>query len=342
MKQPIQTVKALLVLSLVAAAGCHRHGPPPAAANLPPAQVRLLTVESKKHMTTEEVVGTVRSKLRASIEAKVSGRIEQMPVVAGQSVKKGELLAQLDVREIQARLDQARAVRLQAEQDRKRYDTLLQQKAVTQQEYDAIQARFRVADATVTEAEIMLSYARVSAPFDGVISRKYVEVGDLATPGRPLVDLEDPQTLRLEADVPEALIGRLQMGSRMPVRAAPSTNDIEGIIGELSPAADPHSRTVRVKLDLPAAGGLRLGQFGRVAVPVREAVSVRVPAAAVVVRGQMEIVFVVTNQRAHLRLVKTGKRVGDEWEIVSGLNPGEQVVINGAAALQDGQPVEVK
>jgi len=102
-----------------------------------------------------------------------------------------------------------------------------------------------------------------------------------------------------------------------------------------------------VKLDLPGATGLRSGQFGRVAVPVGEASAIRVPVAAVIQRGQMELVFVVAGDHAHgnqaqLRLVKTGSRVGDEVEIVSGLNSGDRVVAEGASALADGQPVTIK
>ena len=285
---------------------------------------------------------TVRARVRATLEAKISGRIDQLPVVAGQAVKKGDLLVQLEVREVQARLDQAKAVEQQAAQDRKRFETLLAQKAVTQAEYDAIQARAEVAAASVAEAETMLGYARITAPFDGVISRRLAEVGDLASPGRPLLELEDPGSLRLEADVPEALIDRVQLGSKLPVRVGSRTNDLEGVASELAPTADPNTRTFRVKLDLPPESGLRLGQFGRVAVPVGEIASIRVPLSALVVRGQMEMVFVVVDQHAQLRLVKTGKRIGIEIEIVSGLDVGEPVVIEGGAALLDGQPVEVR
>jgi len=182
----------------------------------------------------------------------------------------------------------------------------------------------------------------VVAPFDGVITRKLADVGDLASPGRPLLELEDPNSLRLEADVPEALVGRIQMAGPMPVRVALVGNDLAGVVSEVSPAADPNSRTFRVKLDLPPTAGLRLGQFGRVVVPLGETASVRVPATALVVRGQMEIVFVAASQKAQLRLVKTGKRVSDEIEIVSGLNPGESIVVDGAGALRDGQPLEVR
>jgi RND family efflux transporter MFP subunit len=117
---------------------------------------------------------------------------------------------------------------------------------------------------------------------------------------------------------------------------------LEGTVSEIAPTADPGSRTFLVKLDLPARGGLRAGQFGRVAMPVGQATALRVPASAVVVRGQMEIVFVVADGRAQLRLVKTGKPIGAEVEIISGLSAGEKIVADGVAGLVDGQPVEGK
>jgi RND family efflux transporter MFP subunit len=126
------------------------------------------------------------------------------------------------------------------------------------------------------------------------------------------------------------------------VRIAAVPREIEGVVAEMSPTADPNSRTYLVKLDLPGATGLRSGQFGHVVVPVGEVSAIRVPAAAVIQRGQMEIVFVVVNGYAQLRLVKTGKRVGDEMELVSGLNSGESIVTEGAPALADGQPVTVQ
>ncbi len=332
-----------LTLALLATA-CGRHpaAPPPRPADLPAISVRALPVETKTHTATAEVVGTVRAKLRAQIEAKISGRILDLKVAPGQSVKEGELLVRLDVREIRARYEQAVAVREQADGDLKRFATLIKQQAVTQQEFDAVQARQRVAKAAESEAATLLDHANVTAPFAGLITRKLADIGDLATPGRPLLELEDPAHLRLEADIPESLIGRLTNGTRLTVQLAPGTPGLAGVVSEIAPVADPASRTSLVKLDLPATPGLRAGLFGRVAIPVAETAALRVPASAVLVRGQLELVFIVTNQTARLRLVKTGKRLGDEFEIVSGLDPGESVVSENAAALQDGQPVTLR
>ena len=331
------------MLAVAFSSGCHKqHAAPVPPPELPRATVKVQAVESKKRVATEEVVGTVRAKLHAVIAAKINGRIEQMLVVPGQTVRKGELLAQLDVREIQARLDQAKAVREQAENDLKRFSALLKQEAVTRAEFDAVQARERVAKATMTEAETMLDHSRITAPFAGQVTRKLADIGDLATPGRPLLEMEDPASLRFDAEVPEAIISHITPGLSLPVRLPSLTNDLRGTVSEIAPTADLNSRTFQVKFDLPPAQGLRAGQFGRVAIPVHETEALRTQASAVVRRGQMEMVFVVANQRAQLRLVKTGKRMGDEVELVSGVNSGESVVIDGADGLVDGQPVEVK
>jgi len=337
----LSTLLPVVVLAAVVA-GCGRAPEATPGSNLPPALVQVRTIDAQRVTNTEEVVGTVRSRLRAAVEAKVSGRIVALPVMAGQSLQEGELIAQLDAREIQARLDQAKAALENAERDLQRYATLLEQQVLTRAEFDAAESRQRMAKAAVTEAETLLDYARVAAPFAGVITRKPVEVGDLASPGRVIVEMEDPKTLRVEADVPEALIEYVTVGARMNIHVPGLAAPVEAKVSELSPAADPNSRTFPVKLDLPANAPVRLGQFVRVAVPVGQTDSLRVPLAAVVVRGQMEMVFVVTNSVAQLRLVKMGKRAGDEVEIVSGLSAGEAIVVEGAAQLRDGQAVEIR
>lgn len=336
------SVSWLYVISgcAVLAAGCHRS--PPALrepAPLPTVNVRVQPVESRRSVATEEVVGTTRSRQRVVLEAKISGRIERLDAVVGRMVKAGDVLVELDEREIQARLDQAIAVRQQAESDLKRFTALLEQHAVTQAEFDAVQARQRVATAAVAEAETLKTYARILAPFAGTITRKLAEVGDLAAPGRPLLELDDPRNLRLEADVPETLQRRVQVGNRMLVRLDVLDTPLEGTVSEVAPTADPGSRTFRVKVDLPPTAGLQAGQFGRLSVPLGESATLRVPGSAIVVRGQLELAFVVTNGVAQLRLVKTGKKVGSEIEVLSGLNAGEIAVVEGGAVLRDGQPV---
>ncbi len=185
----------------------------------------------------------------------------------------------------------------------------------------------------------MLAYVEVKAPFDGVVTRKVADVGDLAAPGKPLVEVEDPTRLQMEADVPEAIAGRIRTAARMAVRTGEAGAELTATVAEIAPNADPLSRTFRVKLDLPNDQGLMSGQFARLGVPVGETSSMRVPASAVVQRGQMEIVFAVENQRARLHLVKTGRQLQGETEILSGLDSGDSVIVDNANQLVDGQPV---
>ena len=129
------------------------------------------------------MVGTVRAKLRATLEAKLSGRIDKMPVLLGQTVKAGQLVAHLDAAEIKARLEQAEAGLQQAERDWKRTSALFDQQAATRSDYDAAESRYQVAKAALAEAQAMMGYVEVLAPFDGVVTKKWADAGDLAAPG---------------------------------------------------------------------------------------------------------------------------------------------------------------
>lgn len=338
-RPPSWLIPAITALGITTSA-CREAKPPAKAAPLSSVPVKTSRVALSTQAVEDQVVGTVRARLRATLEAKVAGRIRAMPVAVGDSVKAGQLVAALDVQEIEAKLAQARALSTQARSDLARYETLLESRAIALQEVEAARTRHEVAVAAMNEAKSMLAYAEVRAPFDGVVTHKLAEVGDLASPGRPLVDLEDPRVLRLEVAVPESLIGVLDMGTRIPVQIG-ERRDLEAAVAELAPSADPNSRTFLVKLDLPERADLRPGQFGRAFVPSRATEIIRLPAGAVVTRGQLELVFVVREGTANLRLVRTGKRFGDEVEVVSGLEPSEVIVVAGAAQLRDGQPVEV-
>lgn len=348
----------LLVGAVLAGCGpkgeLHRSSAP----ELPAAQVKVQTAELKKWIATEEVVGTVRARTRATLEAKLSGRIDRLPVNLGQRLKAGDLVAHLDAPEITARLQQAEAAFQQAERDWKRVSGLFDQQAVTRAEADATEGRYLVTKAGVAEARAMTEYVEIKAPFNSLVTRKYAEVGDLAVPGKPLVDLEDPSVLQFEADVPDALADRIHPQERMNIRldklpqgpggAGPGTSasqdgrTLDAVVSEIAPSSDPVSRTFRVKLDLPADSGLMPGQFARLVVPIGESAVVRVPASAVVRRGQMELAFAVDQDRARLHLVKTGRIVGGEVEILSGLEPGDRVVTENPSQLTDGQSVQVQ
>jgi len=335
-----------LLLSLIVGflAGCGDHQAPKTLklGSLAPAQVHVVIAESSKRALTEEVLGTVRAKLRATLEAKVSGRISSLPVVLGQKVTKDQLLVRLDADEIKARLELAQATLDQAERDWQRISSLFDGQAISRSEYDNAQSRLQVGKAARAEAQAMMGYVEVTAPFEGVITKKWLDVGDLAAPGKPLLDIEVPSALQLEADVPEGIAARVKEGDKLAVKVDSVDGEVLAKLTEMAPSADPVSRTFQVKLDLPGTAGLMAGQFARLLVPVGELHCVSVPSTALVQRGQLEIVFVLANQRAQMRLVKSGRHTDKEVDILSGVEAGEQIIVENPALLIDGQPVEAK
>ncbi|MCF7708437.1 MAG: efflux RND transporter periplasmic adaptor subunit [Verrucomicrobia bacterium] len=324
-------------------AGCGGHPEhQPESTTLETATVQAQTVHRVNRTATEEIVGTVAPELSAQVSAKVSGTVSMMDAIPGKHVEDGDLLVRIEAREIQARYEQAQAVLERAVSDADRFEKLLNDNVITQQEFDAVKERERVARASLEEAQAMLSYTKVNAPFSGVITVKYVDVGDMAVPGKSLFEMEDPTNLRLEVHVPETFGGKLELNRKLDVSIPAINASMQGVISEISPSSDPRSRTFLVKLDLPQIEGLRSGHFGRVKLPLAEVAAIRVPSSAVITKGQMETVFVVENEHAEMRLVKTGKNFDGEVEVVAGLNEGEQIIVSGNEHLKDGQPVRIK
>jgi len=255
----------------------------------------------------------VRSRLAVEIEPKVHGRITELPVRLGQTVKEGDLLVTLASDEVAARVGQAEAALRQAETDFQRVTRCRHPAPPCRRNSTAPRFRLEGARASAAEAKAMLAYARITAPINGVVARKDAEVGDLAMPGKTLLRLEDPAHLRLEAEVPDSVLARVPTGAKLPVRIDSLGLALEGEVVEIAPLADVATRSVRVKLDLPATPGLRSGQFGRLAVPVAEADRLIVPTSAVVQRGQLDLVFVARDGRAQMRLVRPGRGAGRRY-----------------------------
>ena len=289
-----------------------------------------------------QVVGTVQAVQRATIAAKLTGTIEQMPVVLGSQVTKGDLLVKISAGEIEARLAQARAQLAQADRNLERERKLLAKKATTAETVKSLEDTKRIAQATFREAQTMYGYVNITAPFAGLVTNKPANVGDLAVPGQALIQIENLEQLQVVTAVPEARILQTRVGDILPVHIPAATLELEGRVVEIAPAADPMSRTAPIKLDLPPDPNLRPGQFARVMLPGRAATTLTVPRAAVQAFGQMEKVYVVKDDQAVLRLVRTGTTVDDRVEILSGLRAGEKVIVQAQAPLTDNQPIRAE
>ena len=285
--------------------------------------------------------------------------------------------ARLSLDEVQRTLEEAAAALRAAEADQAyaqhaaiRYRELLARELISAHEFDGIEAKHQSTTAAVSQAQarirsltaregqmrqrieqasaeertagIALAETRVTTPATGIVVDRRVEPGDLAMPGQPLLVLDDPAAYRFEAEVGESVVGRVRVGQMVPVVIDALGRTFEGRVAEIIPAADPTTRTVTVKLDLQAAPGLRSGLFGRARFPADERSALLVAAPALIVRGQLVGVYVVDSQgMARLRLVTVGERRPDRVELLSGLRPGERVVVEGVERVSDGARVAV-
>ncbi len=337
----------LLVLAsaLAVVTGCAKHPATEAAtaAALPPAKVRTAVVHAENVATLTEVTGTIRPVQRAQIAAKVMGTIEELPITLGQRVRAGDLLVKISAGEITARVAQAQAQLNVARRDLERERDLLTKNASTADMVRGLEDRLAMTQAMMREAEVMLSYATVRAPFDGVVARKLAHAGDLAAPGMPLLEFEGLADFQVEAAVPDSLAPKLATGTTLVIDVPAAGLSFNGTLAELSSAADANAHSVLAKISVPAGTAVRSGQFARVQLSGTPVKTLLAPVAAVSTLGQMERMFVVGDgNHAVLRLVKTGATRGDRVEILAGLDDGERVVVAPPTGLRDGQSLEVQ
>lgn len=240
-------------------------------------------------------------------------------------------------------------------------------KSATQQEFDeaetqlkAAEARRRVAAARVAEAQagvqaaaaaasaagVTASFATLVAPFDGLVTEKLVEQGNMASPGMPLVTVEDTRGFRLDVRLDESRAGLVKVADDVRVvvdspiaSAGTGPASFSGRVVEIARMLDPGSHDFLVKIEFADAAGLKSGMYARAVFQGPSHRALAVPAGSVLRRGQLSFVYVVENSRAHLRLVNAAQPVDGLVEVRSGLLEGERVVSDPPAGLDDGQPV---
>jgi RND family efflux transporter MFP subunit len=269
--------------------------------------------------------------------------ISAINVTAGSTVAKGDVLIELDSRQLQAKLSQLRSALeaaqtavSQAEKDLKRDAELFKERAVAEARLeqsttnlDLAKARYEQAKDAVKEAEVTLSYTTILAPQAGTIVDRQAEPGDIAQPGVPLLTLYDPASLRLEVPVMEDLALKLAIGDTLTVHVDALGEDVKAQVDEIVPQAEAASRSFLVKVGLDRSERMFEGMFGRLVIPVGSRRHLCLDTDAIQTVGQLEFVEVVdldtrTKQR---RLITTGKLgMPGRIEVLSGLNAGDYVL----------------
>lgn len=272
------------------------------------------------------------------------------------------------VRAADAGLHAAEANRDLALATRKRYDILRERRSVSPQEFEEVDTRYKAAasdaeraqqnlvatqakraqvlarieqaEAEVEAAHVALGYLKITSPIDGVVTAKKAEPGMLASPGMALLAIDDDSNYQLESIVAESHVAGVKVGQNVRVEIDAVAKTVEAKVREIVPASDPATRTYIVKLDLtlppPIRGNVRSGFYGRASFPAGERQALIIPESALVDRGQLTGVYVVRNNVASLRLVKTGKRYDMGIEILSGLSPDTRIVIAPHSEISDG------
>jgi RND family efflux transporter MFP subunit len=244
-----------------------------------------------------------------------------------QALLKGEAITQADFEGAEARHRQAQAALKQAEAAVK-----------------AAQSNVRQARAAVDAARVARTDAKVTAPFEGRVTAKLVDAGDLAAPGKPLIVMERIGGYRVDLEVPESYAHLIRAGQPVAVRvpaAGPAV--LEGTVEVVVPAANPRSRTSVVQVGVPTSETLRSGMFARAALTVAERPLMRIPVSAVVNKGQLTGVFIVDeHDTARFRLIRTGRSADDQVDVISGLSPGTRIVTSPPLQFANGSAVEAE
>lgn len=279
--------------------------------------------------------------------------------------------AERNIRAAESARAAARANESLASSTFNRYQTLFNRQSVSPQEFDEVRTKLEVAraeseradrmlqaakarqnqmfgridqaKADVSSARVYAGYSRLASPINGVVVSKHVDAGSMATPGAPLLTIENDSNYQLEVSVEESQLNKIHLNdqARITIEAL-GNQEFTCSVKEIVPVADPNSRSYTVKLSLPTIAGqqLRSGLYGKARFVTGARQVLSVPQKAVIQNGQLVSVFVVDHSgTARMRLIKTGETFGERVEVLSGLNDGEQIVSETSPQIKDGTRV---
>lgn len=356
-------------------------------------KVSFISVQREQLPIYREFSGTVSANDMVSMSTKVMGYITKINYKEGMTFKKGAILFEVSSQEIQEKLkfaesyvaevdntieqskiglkvaeEQLRQANAQyelAEKTYKRYQNLLKNESISKQEFDQVEAQYKMAKETKLSAESGVAlanerinqanvkknqalaskgeasayagYTKVIAPFDGIILEKLVDVGNLAAPGQPVLKIGSNRKI-VYSYVPESAIGKIKVGDEFTIKVDSVGKSFKSKIVEISPNVDPMTRSFRVKSS--ALDDIPVGVYTVALFEDGSKDSIMVPRTAVTMRGQLSIVFVNVGGKADMRIVKTGDVIGDKIEIISGLNGGETIVEKNTDNIKVGDILE--
>ena len=337
-------VKAGQIVTMVRAA--EKQTPPPMA-------VSSATAELAEWAPTRSAIATLVAVRGVTLAAELQGRVTQITFESGSTVRRGAVLVQLDISTEQAQLQSAQADASLAKISLDRTRKLRREESSSQADLDAAEARAAQSAAAVAQLEAIIAKKTIRAPFDGRISIRQVELGQIVGPGTPIASLQSVSPIYADFWLPQQAVADLKPGLRATLRTDPFPDARwDGEVTVVNPEIDPATRNVRVRATFPNDDGrLRPGLFANVDVVSGEPRKVlQVPATAVIYAPYGDSVYALTEKDdgkggkttvAQQKFVRLGERRGDFVAVVSGLSPGERLVGSGGFKLRNGMAVAV-
>ncbi|MRT93541.1 efflux RND transporter periplasmic adaptor subunit [Ancylomarina sp. 16SWW S1-10-2] len=323
--------------------------------------VDVAQVENIKEAELLSFTGKLEAASYSKLSTRIMGQVENIHVKLGETVRKGQLLLQISNKDILAKKKQAEAnlklsetLMADAEKNLERYQNLFDKKSASKKELEDMQIQKKVADAKLeaakgmlVEVEESLKYANVSAPYSGRVTKQFVKVGDLASPGMPLLSIEKKGNYQVLARVPESEISQIKLNDYVEVElTAQNKRRLRGRVSEINPSAIDSGNQFEIKVQLDALkdSNLKLytGMFAKVYIQMGETNRIVIPKSVLVERGQLIGVYTLSQSNtALLRWIRVGKTYGNSIEVLSGLSSGEKYIASYKGKIWDGAKLKV-
>jgi RND family efflux transporter MFP subunit len=329
----------------------------------------LVTVATPSSGEQERVAisGQVEAAQSANISTRIMGYITMLKVKVGDHVNKGQLIATISNQDILAKraqadamIDEAEASLKNAQKDFDRFSVLYQQQSATAKELDNVtlqlnssKSRLEAAKQMRNEVNAQLSYTNLTAPFSGTVIQKLADAGSMASPGLPIVTIEQTGSYQVSASVPESNIKLINPGAEAILSISAIGKTIKGKVTQINQSSQFSGGQYIIKISIPDNDkkGLYAGMYVNVTIPLKQAAAARndagsevlVPLASIENTDQLTGLYTISsNNTALLRWVRLGKTIGDEVEVLSGLEKHEQYIVSADGKLYNGAPVKIK
>ena len=306
-----------------------------------PSDSQIFEVHESLQPRFETAVGVIKPVRESNLASKILARVLEVNVTAGKEVREGNVLVRLNseeqvsrVRQAESELDSALARLQLATIEASRASQLIETRSISQAEFDTAQSALKTAQAladrasrAVEETKVYLDYGTIRAPYSGIVVDKAVNPGDTVIPGQTLLTIYEPGNMQLVANVRESLALNLHVGQSITAKLESLEYECEATISEVVPKADASSHSFEVKATGPCPPGIYAGMFGRLYIPLADEKVILIPSSSVQRVGQLTMVQIAEGDKIARRSIQTGRVFNDYVEVLSGLVPGERVVL---------------